>query len=371
MRTSCITHGEGERFVIIRDSYVKICDGNHCAAALLSFFEYWHNIRLEQSVKAEQANKIAEMHGDPPTQDTTLWQFHTVEQLERGLIGLYKKKTIAEAIDLLVVKRFIHVGRNPNPKYAFDKTRWIMLRPSVINAAMEQNRPVDGAKKDHSGAKSIHGGAKTLLSEGVENHSQHADTETDVNGAETQNLPLRIQEEEYIQRVYPCCTGDPQSKIDQSEPPKNGAKQKTKASLNDIIELLPQDRRSKPLIDALTAFYEHRQQLRKPLTLIGAKMLVKHLCSFPISIAVVALETSVENGWQGVFPERFVSSQHNKTESTYALRQKLEILRKRRNQLSAEAEYADESEAPKIIQEMRTIDAQISDIENKIMQTTH
>ena len=81
-RTSCIRHPESEPVLVIHQWQVRACDGNTCAAALLSFFEYWHNIKVEHRLKAAEANDIAEQHGEARSQDETLWQFHTEEQLE-------------------------------------------------------------------------------------------------------------------------------------------------------------------------------------------------------------------------------------------------------------------------------------------------
>ncbi len=48
-------------------------------------------------------------------------------------------------------------------------------------------------------------------------------------------------------------------------------------------------------------FAEHRKQLRKPLTVGAAERLVKRVADHPDPDAVFDL--SIENGWQGVFPE--------------------------------------------------------------------
>ena len=44
MRTSCITHPPKDPLIMIRQWQVALCEGNTTAAALLSFFEYWHNL---------------------------------------------------------------------------------------------------------------------------------------------------------------------------------------------------------------------------------------------------------------------------------------------------------------------------------------
>jgi hypothetical protein len=68
MKSTCIHHPTKETLIIIKKWQLAFCDGDHCAAALLSFFEYWHNIKLELSQRARQANELALKYGKPATQ---------------------------------------------------------------------------------------------------------------------------------------------------------------------------------------------------------------------------------------------------------------------------------------------------------------
>lgn len=119
---------------MIREWQLTFCNGNACEAALLSFFEYWHNIKLEQSKKARQANRIATMHGDAEraTQDESLLQFHTENEIEKSII-IYGRTKISEAIRNLQQKKVIDVHKNPNPRYSFDKTKYFLFHPEVCN----------------------------------------------------------------------------------------------------------------------------------------------------------------------------------------------------------------------------------------------
>lgn len=63
MKTSCISHPEKQALILAREWQIKFCDGDLCAAALMSYFEYWHNIQLAMQEKNYQANNIAEAHG--------------------------------------------------------------------------------------------------------------------------------------------------------------------------------------------------------------------------------------------------------------------------------------------------------------------
>jgi len=151
MKESCIPHPANARFNITRPEYVLICRNDRCAACLLSFFEYWHNIKLEYSKKAARANDIAEMHGDARTQDESLWQFHTIKEMELGIAYMFTAKPILRALDVLCELGFIVKGRNPNPKYSFDRTTWLLLKPEAVIAALEKVYPIMENSQMHCG----------------------------------------------------------------------------------------------------------------------------------------------------------------------------------------------------------------------------
>lgn len=134
MKTSCIRHPESERLILVREWQVVFCEGNHCAAMLMSYFEYWHNIRLEQSERSKRQNDIAEQHQEKRNQDESFYQFHTREDLEAGLLGVYGKSSIDKAIEYLKSKGVISLHSNPNPRYKFDRTQHFRFHPEILNA---------------------------------------------------------------------------------------------------------------------------------------------------------------------------------------------------------------------------------------------
>lgn len=134
MKTSCISHPEKESLLLIRAWQLKFCDNNACAAALLSYFEYWHGIKLEMTTKNRKSNDVAEAHGDVRTQDESLLQFHSHNELIEGILAIYGKGAVIAANKLLEEKGAISVHRNPNPRYSFDKTNYYLFHPDVCNA---------------------------------------------------------------------------------------------------------------------------------------------------------------------------------------------------------------------------------------------
>lgn len=158
MRSSCINHPPDEPLIVIRQWQVELCEGNTTAAALLSFFEYWHNIKVEMRSRTSRSNDIAEMHGDKRTQDESLLQFHTEEELISGIM-IAKRDTIRKALSYLSDAGLVSIHANPNPKYAFDKTRYFLFHPEPVNQWLSEKRP--SAKVQQTKSKNRHGKASS------------------------------------------------------------------------------------------------------------------------------------------------------------------------------------------------------------------
>ncbi len=58
----------------------------------------------------------------------------------------------------------------------------------------------------------------------------------------------------------------------------------------------------------LTDLFEHRKSKRKPFTKMAWSATIKKLARFPVHIRIAAIENSIANGWQGVFPENVKSA---------------------------------------------------------------
>lgn len=133
MKTSCIAHPANEPLLILRLWQLIFCDGNHCAAVVMSFIEYWHNWKINTDSYNKKANDIAEQHGDRRLLDEDVVQFHTLQEISEGILGLYGVKAISEALKLLVSKKVIKCVSNPNKRYAYDKKKYINFYPEVCN----------------------------------------------------------------------------------------------------------------------------------------------------------------------------------------------------------------------------------------------
>lgn len=144
MRQSCIKKVPKRRITILREDFKVICDGCNASAMILSYFEYWHNIKIEQSKKSKQYNDVSEKHGDGRTQDETLFQFHTRDEIHKQMQGLIGIKKVDKAILLLLNKGVISIHKNPNPRYAFDNTKHYLLHPKKVNELIDTYFDIDG-----------------------------------------------------------------------------------------------------------------------------------------------------------------------------------------------------------------------------------
>ena len=132
MKSTCINHPLNEPLIKIHRWQVEMCQGNTVAAALMSFFEYWHNIKSEMRSRTRRANDIAEIHGDHRCQDESLLQFHTEKELVEGIM-LAKQDKIRQSIRFLEEIKVVSIHKNPNPRYTFDRTRYFLFNPEIVN----------------------------------------------------------------------------------------------------------------------------------------------------------------------------------------------------------------------------------------------
>jgi hypothetical protein len=135
MTTGCIRHPKHEPMVIYRKWQLKACNGDLASAIMLSFFEYWHNTKLDNQPQARKYNQIAKKHGEDGGQLETLIQWHTNEDIEKHT-GL-KRHSINKAIAFLVELGFISTCKNPNPRFSFDTTKHFIFNAEIVSRWVE------------------------------------------------------------------------------------------------------------------------------------------------------------------------------------------------------------------------------------------
>jgi len=145
-KESCISHPQNNKVIILREAYINMCKeaddykraDRFCAAMLLSQFEYWMNIKLENKNQAEFENKLAKKEGLKPTQNEELWVWKTQKDLSNELFNIYSSKKIGHSLKWLVEKKFLL--RRKNPKYKWDQTYQYMINIDKVQKIIDKNR---------------------------------------------------------------------------------------------------------------------------------------------------------------------------------------------------------------------------------------
>ena len=141
-QTSCIRHPENARFLKIYQWQLDFCDGNACAAALMSYFEFCHNGKLQQLQQSKTLNDELEKTPQGRTQVETLLQWHTLPDLEKAVL-FYKREKISQGVKLLESKGVIELHSNPDARLWFDRTQHYLFLPEKVNAWINERFPTD------------------------------------------------------------------------------------------------------------------------------------------------------------------------------------------------------------------------------------
>ena len=141
-QTSCIRHPANARFLKIYQWQLDFCDGNACAAALMSYFEFCHNGKLQQLQQSKTLNDELEKTSQGRTQVETLLQWHTTADLEKAVL-FYKRDKISQGVKFLASKGVIELHSNPDPRLWFDRTQHYLFIPETVNAWIDKRFPPD------------------------------------------------------------------------------------------------------------------------------------------------------------------------------------------------------------------------------------
>jgi hypothetical protein len=75
------------------------------------------------------------------------------------------------------------------------------------------------------------------------------------------------------------------------------------------IWIIPECLREERFLASWSAFVQHRRDIKKPISAVGGKALLHKLSKHDAELAADALDESLANGWQGVFPEKVERSE--------------------------------------------------------------
>ena len=166
------------RFVLIREDFLRLCEGKPEPAILLAILEYWTKVKIGMNIQLSEENDIRRLEDLPPIDvELDLWIWRTQEDLIADSLGLLSKFKLKKAIKYLVDKGYIQI--RTHPRYRWDKTYQYRLnlktlredlkkvhqtlgadecpildiRESKIDPSKGQNLPLEGAKLDLQSAK--------------------------------------------------------------------------------------------------------------------------------------------------------------------------------------------------------------------------
>lgn len=126
--SSIINHARSSYFIMLRADYLKICNGNACAAALLNFYEYRLNAQIEQS---EQLPNIP--NGKVKIKRIAASLSYLRETV---LLNQYSINTIRGAKKQLELHGFIHVAKSTTDNKG-NGVDLVLLRVANVQKAID------------------------------------------------------------------------------------------------------------------------------------------------------------------------------------------------------------------------------------------
>ena len=304
MKQTCIQHPANERFLVIRAWQMEACGGNACAAALLSIFEGFHNHRMISVDKAHHANNVAVMHGVEPTQDETLIQFHTTENLRKYMLGLYSDKAIASGVRFLKDKGFVRIMRNPNPRFQFDQTKHFVFETDAVNEwindyrkrVCKEDAPDSPKRETPSGKK-----AECICPKGEMEQAKTPDptsenAESLLTSHSTINKTIQKTEEGGVAALS--------SKASKPEP-----------------VAIPTELNTPEFCCAWDEYLIYRRQAKlRSLAPMTIRQRFATFSGWGVEKSILAIRTAIESGWQGIFEPQVNGRGHGANNSPGANR---------------------------------------------------
>src|SRR5579885_2431797 len=101
---------DDEPMVVIRSSFLWICDGDKYAAAALNMYVHWTKWLMKHRPVAQEINNVLKKQGKKPTQDTSLILYRKQKDLITDLLGFCNEKRLREANVFLESKGLLKIS---------------------------------------------------------------------------------------------------------------------------------------------------------------------------------------------------------------------------------------------------------------------
>lgn len=144
--TSCISFPPKDRMIIIRHCVVTLCteaDKYHksasadCAAAILQYFVYRTDSKLDQQIEWKTECDIASKSDQPMPPYPELWIFKSQDELYQvDMLSHFGRNCIVYSLRWLV-EASPYLTERQNPKYTWDKTKQYRLNIHAIQVGLE------------------------------------------------------------------------------------------------------------------------------------------------------------------------------------------------------------------------------------------
>lgn len=151
-KDSCISFPPKDKLIIIRQSLVEICANAtayksadpQCAAAILQYFIYRTDGKLDQISEYKTEVEIARKSKQDAPPIPELWIFKTQDELyQDDLLAHFGRNTVVYSLRWLVEVSPYLSERN-NPKYSWDKTKQYRVNVEAIQSEID-SLPVNTA----------------------------------------------------------------------------------------------------------------------------------------------------------------------------------------------------------------------------------
>lgn len=121
----------GTKVCISREDFDAFCDGNRCAGNLISYFEFWNDIKYASAYK-----KVAEgLQEEVSEQD--LYQHQSIPELIEGIRHSYEKDYVRDAITLLINKGVLRIIEEAN--HNRNQARTYLFNPEPVKNYIDEH----------------------------------------------------------------------------------------------------------------------------------------------------------------------------------------------------------------------------------------
>ena len=123
------------RYIYRHEDYEAICQGDDCAAQILSLFEFWTSCRIEEIKRVQSYNDQNKRNTSLLMQLPTTWLYETTEDISNGILNAYGDSSIRKSIKKLLEWGFLDSRCS---KSNFDRTKEYRFNTDVIQTALDQ-----------------------------------------------------------------------------------------------------------------------------------------------------------------------------------------------------------------------------------------